>query len=90
MFASIGEYEPFSFPLRPKENLEKAMIAATKLKSPAGAIPTANAASASVEEFHEVGRRMLMPLGEPWTRTPGSPLTIWAGPIPKRLPRWGT
>ncbi|MCX6904362.1 MAG: hypothetical protein NTW03_12965 [Verrucomicrobia bacterium] len=66
LFASIGEYEPFSFLLRPKESLEDVMIAGSDLKGPAGVIPAANVVVTSVEEFHGAGRQMLMPLGKPW------------------------
>jgi hypothetical protein len=66
LFASIGEYEPFSFLLRPKESIEEVTIAGSELKGPAGVIPAAHVVVASVEEFHGAGRQMLMPLGKAW------------------------
>ncbi len=66
IFASPGQYEPFSFLLRPKEGVEDVMIAAGELRGPAGVIPAANVAVASVEEFHGRGRSILVPLGKPW------------------------
>jgi hypothetical protein len=66
IFASPGQYEAFSFLLRPKEGVEDMMIAAGELRGPAGVIPAANVAVASVEEFHGRGRSILVPLGKPW------------------------
>lgn len=66
LFASIGEYEPFSFLLRPDESLEEVFISAGDLSGPAGTIPARNITIASVESFHGEGDDILMPLGRPW------------------------
>jgi len=66
LFASLGEYEPFSFLLRPKENLEGVFITGTDLTGPGGTIPAANVVVASVEGFHGKGRDILMRLGRKW------------------------
>jgi len=66
LFASLGEYEPFSFLLRPKESLEDVMIVGGDLKGPGGTIPAANVAVTSVEGYHGAGRQILMRLGKPW------------------------
>ena len=66
LFASIGEYEPFSFLLRPRESIEEVMIDGSELKGTAGVIPAANVVVTSVEEFHGGGRQRLVPLGKPW------------------------
>ena len=55
IFAAPGEYEPFSFLLRPKENIEQVMITAGELKGPSGAISAANVKVTSVESYHGGG-----------------------------------
>lgn len=64
--AAPGEYEPFSFLLRPKENLEQVFISSGELKGPAGIIPAANVKVTSVEGYLSAGRDMLMPISHPW------------------------
>ena len=49
VFASLGEAEPFSFLLRPKETLQDVFITATALTGPAGTIPRENVVVTSVE-----------------------------------------
>jgi len=66
LFASRGEYEPFSFLLRPRVSLEKVFIAGTDLTGPGGTIPAANVVVTSVEGFHGKGRDILMRLGNKW------------------------
>ncbi|MBN1506609.1 MAG: hypothetical protein JW955_07175 [Sedimentisphaerales bacterium] len=67
LFASIGEYEPFSFLLQPVEALSQVFITAGELKGPAGAvIPAANVTVQSVESFHGGGRDILVPVDHPW------------------------
>jgi hypothetical protein len=66
IFACIGEYEPFSFLLRPKEALEQVFITATELTGPAGAVLAANLVVSSVESLQGGGRDVLMPLHRPW------------------------
>ena len=77
LFASLGEYEPFSFTLRPKENLEEVFITAGELRGPGGAIPAANLAVTSVEGYHGLSRDMLMPLGHPWNMAAHSAEFFW-------------
>ncbi len=77
IFASLGEYEPFSFLLRPKESIEDVMIAGSELRGPGGTIPAANVAVASVEEFHGGGRQILMPLGKPWNMSAYAAEFFW-------------
>jgi len=68
LFASPGEYEPFSFLLRPKQALAAVFIAPSDLQGPAGAvIAAANLKVQSVEGFHGGGRDILMPVGRPWS-----------------------
>ncbi len=77
MFASLGEYEPFSFLLRLKESIEDVMIVGSELRGPGGAIPAANVAVTSVEEFHGGGRQILMPLGKPWNMSAHTAEFFW-------------
>ncbi len=67
LFATPGEYEPFSFLLKARENLPEVFITAGPLRGPGGAvIPPASVVIASVESFHGGGRRILVPLGRKW------------------------
>jgi hypothetical protein len=78
LFAAVGEYEPFSFLLRPAEALSQVSITAGELKGPKGAIiPTANVMVRSVESFHEGGRDILVPLGRPWSMSAHSTEFFW-------------
>jgi len=77
LFASLGEYEPFSFTLRAKENLEEVFITAGELRGPGGAIPAANVAVTSVEGFHGGNHEILMPLGHPWNMAAHSAEFFW-------------
>jgi len=78
LFASLGEYEPFSFLLRPGESLQDVFIEPGDLSGPGGAkVPAANVAVASVEGFFEEGRRILMPLGRKWNMGAHSTEFFW-------------
>ena len=77
IFASAGEYEPFSFLLRPKESLEEVFITAGDLTGPAGTIPKTCVAVASVEGFQGDGRQILMPLGREWNMGAHSTEYFW-------------
>jgi hypothetical protein len=77
IFASLGEYEPFSFLLRPKESIDDVMIVASELRGPGGVIPVANVVVASVEEFHGGGRQILVPLGKPWNMSAYAAEYFW-------------
>lgn len=65
LFAAPGEYEPFSFLLRPTQGLEQVFIAASELKGPA-TIPAESVVVTSVEKFLGEGRDILMRLGRKW------------------------
>ena len=77
IFASLGEYEPFSFLLRPKEDLEEVFITAGELKGPAGTIPAGNVAVTSVEGYHGGGTDILMSLGHSWSMSAHSTEFFW-------------
>ncbi|MFB3893735.1 MAG: glycoside hydrolase domain-containing protein [Phycisphaerae bacterium] len=78
LFASPGEYEPFSFTLRPRENLQEVMIAGGELKGPDGAaIPAGNVVVRSVEGFQGGGFDILMPLAKPWNMGANSAEHFW-------------
>jgi len=77
LFAYVGEYEPFSFLLRPHEALEEVFIAPGDLKGPAGVIPAASVAVTSVEEFHGAAHNILMPLGKKWNMPAHSTEFFW-------------
>ena len=78
LFATLGEYEPFSFLLRPAEALAGVFVAAGELKGPAGAvIPAGNVVVRSVESFHGGGRDILVPLGRPWSMSAHSAEFFW-------------
>ena len=77
IFASLGEAEPFSFLLRPKETLQDVFITATALTGPAGTIPRENVVVASVEGFLGGGRDILMRLGKTWNMSAHSTEYFW-------------
>ncbi len=78
LFAAVGEYEPFSFLLRPKEALAQVLITSGELKGPGGAvIPAGNVVIRSVESFHGGGRDILVPLGRPWDMSAHSTEFFW-------------
>lgn len=75
--AAPGEYEPFSFTLRPKEDLQQVFITASDLKGPAGAIPAADLKVTSVESFLGAGRDILTPVGHPWNMSANAAEYFW-------------
>lgn len=77
IFAARGEYEPFSFLLRPKQTLADVFITATELKGAAGTIPKENVAVTSVEGFQGGGRDILMRLGRKWNMGSHSTEYFW-------------
>jgi len=77
LFAAPGEYEPFSFLLRPKQSLSDVFITAGELTGPAGTIPKADIAVTSVEGFHGGGRQILMRLGRKWNMGAHSTEYFW-------------
>ena len=77
LFASRGEYEPFSFLLRPLENLTEVFITAGALTGPAGTIPADCVTLRSVEGFHGGGRQILMRLGHAWNMPAYSTEYFW-------------
>ena len=78
LFASLGEYEPFSFLLRPKRSLAGVFITASALTGPGGrTIAADRVVVASVEGFHDAGRRILMRLGRKWNMGAHSTEYFW-------------
>ncbi len=76
LFASPGEYEPFSFALQPRDRLESVMVRGGALVGPAGDIPAANVRVDSVESYH--GQRcLLMGLGQAWDMPAWSKELFW-------------
>lgn len=77
IFASIGEYEPFSLLLRPKVALEEVFITSSDLTGDAGRIPKENLVICSVENSGEMGRKILMRLGRKWNMPAYSTEHFW-------------
>jgi hypothetical protein len=77
IFASIGEYEPFSLLLRPKATMEEVFITSSDLTGDAGRIPKANVVVCSVESSGEMGRKILMRLGRKWDMPAHSTEHFW-------------
>jgi hypothetical protein len=78
LFAAGGEYEPFSFLLRPAEALSEVFITPGELQGPGEAmIPAGNVVVRSVESFHGGGRDILTPLGRPWSMAARSTEFFW-------------
>jgi hypothetical protein len=78
LFAALGEYEPFSFLLRPAEALAQVFISPGELRGPGGAvIPAENLVVRSVEGFHGGGRDILVPVGRPWDMSAHSTEFFW-------------
>jgi hypothetical protein len=76
IFASPGEYEPFSFALQPKERLADVMIHSGPLSGPAGVIPKEDVAVQSAEGGHGTNR-MLFGLGHTWNMPGWSRELFW-------------
>ena len=66
IFASKGEYEPFSLLLRPKAALEQVFITSSDLTGDAGRIPKENVEICSVESSGQMERKILLKLGKKW------------------------
>lgn len=78
LFAAAGEYEPFSFLLRPAETLAEVFITVGALEGPKGAIiPAGNLVVRSVESFQGAGRDVLATLGRPWNMPAHSTEFFW-------------
>lgn len=77
LFACPGEYEPFSFLLRPKVALQDVFITATALSGPGAVIPETDVTVASVEHFLGEGRDILMGLGRKWNMAAHSTEYFW-------------
>jgi len=77
LFAALGEHEPLSFLLRPRENLEEVFVRAGALTGPAGTIPAGSIEVRSVEGFHEGGRNILGALGRAWNMAAHSTEHFW-------------
>ena len=76
IFASPGEYEPFSFALQPKERLVEVMIKSGPLRGSAGVIPEENVVVRSAEGGHGANR-MLFALWRPWHMPAWSKELFW-------------
>ncbi|NOX54700.1 MAG: hypothetical protein GXP27_09730 [Planctomycetes bacterium] len=86
LFASRGEYEPFSFALQPKERLTDVMIRATALRSPSGTIPADHVTVRSAEGGHGENR-MLLELGRSWDMPAWSKELFWVTiHVPEQTP----
>ena len=77
IFASPGEYEPFSMLLRPKQDLQDVFLTPTVLTGPGGTIPAKNVVVTSVEGFGDTGRQTLMRLGRTWNMAAHSTEFFW-------------
>ena len=77
LFASRGEYEPFSFLLRPKATIADVFITGGELKGAAGTIPAENVVVASAEGFLGEGRTTLLRLGRKWNMSAHSTEFFW-------------
>jgi len=77
IFAAPGEYEPFSFAVRPKERLPQTFITAGDLKGDAGTIPASAVRIASAEEFQGKGQQVLVDVGRPWDMPAWSKEQFW-------------
>ena len=76
IFASPGEYEPFSFAVQPKERIVDVMIQGGALTGPAGVIPAENVVVRSAEGGHGANR-MLFNLGRTWNMPAWSRELFW-------------
>ncbi len=76
LFASPGEYEPFSFALQPKVRLTDVWIQAEALSGPAGVIP-ANEVVVRSAEGGFGANRLLLRLGRSWDMPAWSKELFW-------------
>jgi hypothetical protein len=77
IFASKGEYEPFSLLLRPKAALEQVFITSSDLTGDAGRIPKENVEICSVESSGQMERKILVKLGKKWDMPAYSTEHFW-------------
>jgi Glycoside hydrolase 123, N-terminal domain len=77
IFASKGEYEPFSLLLRPKTALEQVFITSSDLTGDAGRIPKENVTICSIEDSTRIGRKILVKLGKKWNMPAYSTENFW-------------
>jgi hypothetical protein len=77
MFASKGEYEPFSLLLRPKAALEQVFITSSDLIGDAGRIPKENVEICSVESSGQMEREILLNLDKKWNMPAYSTEHFW-------------
>jgi hypothetical protein len=77
IFASKGEYEPFSLLLRPKSALEQVFITSSDLTGDAGRIPKENVEICSVESSGQMERKILLKLGKKWNMPAYSTEHFW-------------
>jgi hypothetical protein len=77
IFASIGEYEPFSLLLRPKTALEQVFITSSDLTGDASRIPKENVEICSVESSGQMERKILLKLGNKWNMSANSTEHSW-------------
>jgi hypothetical protein len=77
IFASKGEYEPFSLLLRPKIALEQVFITSSDLTGDAGWIPKENVEICSVESSGQMERKILLKLGKKWNMPAYSTEHFW-------------
>jgi len=76
IFASPGEYEPFSFAIQPKERIAEMMIRGGPLAGPGGVIPAENVVVRSAEGGFGANR-MLFELGHTWNMPAWSRELFW-------------
>jgi hypothetical protein len=77
IFASKGEYEPFSLLLRPKAAIEQVFITSSDLTGDAGRIPKENVEICSVESSGQMERKILVKLGKKWNMPAYSTEHFW-------------
>jgi hypothetical protein len=77
IFASKGEYEPFSLLLRPKDGLEQVFITSSDLTGDTGRIPKENVEICSVESSGQMERKILVKLGKKWNMPAYSTEHFW-------------
>ena len=76
--ATPGEYEPFTFSLRPRERLETVFIKpAGALVGPKGKIDAANVKVCSIEGYHGDEYDALVPVGSSWDMPAWSRELFW-------------
>ena len=77
IFASKGEYEPFSLLLRPKAALEQVFITSSDLTGDTGRIPKENVEICSIESSGQMECKILLMLGKKWNMPAYSTEHFW-------------